>query len=159
MELCWSASSNNTLIYSEEGMGVGVGQGGAGALCTGILRRSEFLSPSWDRIRLDMGKIRPFEPFPPSFRTLLNFFTEVDNPSLSLNQQTSVPLATERQEQGILKSKLSRETGRGSCRAGSFPPFPTPLPPCFITHIPAHSPGSSPNCQQLFGERGGYPSQ
>lgn len=27
MELCWSASSNNTLIYSEEGMG---GGGGAG---------------------------------------------------------------------------------------------------------------------------------
>jgi hypothetical protein len=67
-----------------------------------------------------MGKIRSFEPFPPSFRSLLNFFIrdkEMDNPSLSLNLQTSFPShATERQGQGVLASKLSREMGRGSCR-------------------------------------------
>lgn len=86
-------------LYSEEGAGWRWGRAELGPLHWNPKEVGIPLSPSRTGGRLDMGTIRSFEPFPPSFRSPLNFLIrdkEIDNPSLSLNQQSSVPLTLNR---------------------------------------------------------------
>lgn len=134
MELCRPASSSNTLSTRRKAWG-GDGAGRGWRPLHWYPKEVGIpLSPFWTGEGVDRGEIGSFEPFPPSLRSLLNFCIrdkEIDNASLSLSRQASVPLTRNRKAGARRPSSLDcpgRRAEAAARLAASLAPQPLSHP-------------------------------
>lgn len=145
-------------------MGLG-GRGGTGALCTGDLRRQQFLSMFLQyraTLGQDEGWVRKIRNFESSLHHTGLYCVSLSglkkqirpNSILSLSQKTSESTHMQQGDPKVENVQWGPERWAEAAAGLATSLFPSSSPTPVQTHIPAPFPGSSPNCQQLSEGKG-----